>query len=214
MATRYLISEQILHRLRGMKPDTAKNIRMPDIMLAIGNACNGIMNAQFIGIKLPSGETLPDASMAFTFENVAVEKYRGVARAKLPLMPVTLPRNMGVEIFKGDGIDCTYVPMLSNQWTLYKSEGIISDMGDDICYELTGGYAEFKKDITELNVSTVAMRIISMDINSYTDHQLLPIPPDYEAMIIEQLIKQFSGVLAANNDTDLLVDKQKASNGV
>lgn len=209
MSTRYSISEQVLLRLRGGRPDDAAGVDQRDIMMAVGQVANMLMGAEYATTVLPSGEKIPDGSMMVTFEDVLVEQYRGVSRVKLPVMPIPLRRGVGVEILKGDGVDCVYIPIMMGQWPLLKSEGLLSDLGGEVCYELAGGYAEFKKDITKLNVTKVAIREIVMDIASYDDYQPLPIPADYEGRIIEQLVQQFSRMLPANIDTDIITDKQK-----
>ena len=94
--TKYKIAEQVLLRISKGYPDNASGVQLEDIIEAVGQKANEAYRAEYFNQTLPSGETIPDGLVLNLYENVPVVSYGDRSRAVLPVMPISLPRNMGV----------------------------------------------------------------------------------------------------------------------
>ena len=54
------------------------------------------MKFEYLSVTLPSEETIPEGLVLASYDNVPVERYKGVSRARLPAMPISLRRGMGI----------------------------------------------------------------------------------------------------------------------
>lgn len=96
-STKQILAEQVLNLLKGGNPGAASTIKLFDIKKAVEQQINQLLKAQQFSVNMPSGETIPDGLTILTYDSVPVERYKNIlSRAKLPAMPVMLPRNMGV----------------------------------------------------------------------------------------------------------------------
>lgn len=209
MASKYSISEQILLRLQGGRPDMATTTDIRDIMLAVGQAVNELVKGQHFNVTLPSGETIPDGLMIATYEDVSVEAWKKSSRALLPVMPVALPRGMGVfAISKADDQFCVFVPAQPGQIAMLQSQKMISGVGGLYAYELYGQYVEFNKNLIADSIDKVMVRLIVKDVMSLDDDDVLPIPADFESMVIETVFKRFAQQGSADKDNDVLTQNK------
>lgn len=116
MATIYSISEQILLRISKGYPDNASPVQIEDIKLAVNQKINQLLRAQYYGGTLPSGDTIPDGLMMAFYENIPVQSIGERSYAIIPVIPVSLPRNMGVfEVTPGYGQGSTNPEYLSTE---------------------------------------------------------------------------------------------------
>lgn len=96
-STKYVMAEQVLLRLKGGNPTAASTVNLFDIKKAIEQHINKALQAQQFTVNLPSGETIPDGLSILTYDSVPVTTYKNIlSRAKLPALPIMLPRGMGV----------------------------------------------------------------------------------------------------------------------
>ena len=134
----------------------------------------------------------------------------GKSQATLPIKPMKLPRNMGVWAvypkYTTDGnyeYDKEFIPLQMGQGGLIKSQPLLSDLLNQVGYECFGDKLFFTKDIKSLFPDIVlAMRLAVMDISQYGDWDILPLLPEHEMAIKQEVIKLFSVVGTA----DLIVD--------
>ena len=111
-STKYRLAEQILLRLTGGSIQTASKVQLDDIKLAIGQKINELYKAQHFSVTLASGETVPDNLMLATYTGIPVTSYGDRSVATLPIMPISLPRNVGVfQVY--DSVDASneYIPL-------------------------------------------------------------------------------------------------------
>jgi hypothetical protein len=148
---------------------------------------------EYYNATLPSGETIPDNLMTAFYESIAVASYKDKAKATLPIMPIPLPRNMG--IFRiTDTNDNDFIPVQLGQGALLKPDKLLNELLGNIWYEVRGNTIVFSKDITLLGLSSVNMYLVVLDISLYSDTDVLPIPPSMEEEIIEKVFAKFSQV--------------------
>src|SRR5512136_2406077 len=94
--TKYLMAEQVLTRLPGGFRDVNQSVQMEDVVKSIEQVINSMFQMQYYSAVLPTGETVPDNLMIAFYENITVTTDGDKSKALLPIMPISLPRNMGV----------------------------------------------------------------------------------------------------------------------
>ena len=209
MATKYLLAEQVMLRLQGGRPDLANRTDIRDLILAVGQAVNELIKAQYYAGTLPSGETIPDGCVLATYEDVAVTQWKKTSRSQLPAMPVNLPRNMGVfAISKNDDPYCVFIPAQAGQLAMVQSQKMMSDLAGHYAYETYGNYVEYNKNLIADNIDKVMMRLVVKDVLALDDHDVLPIPADFEAMVVDTVFKRFAQQGQSDKDTDVSTENK------
>ena len=134
--------------------------------------------------------------MIATFEDVEVSEYKSMKSiATLPVMPISMLRNMGIfEIFNPLYPNNLFIPLLPHQANLLRSQPLINALLGQVGYTPYGNKVIFEKNLKLLGVDTVTMRLLVMDISTYEDTDYLNIPSDYEAGLIEYLTVSFDPV--------------------
>lgn len=189
--TKYLMAEQILTRLAGGYRDSNQPVQMEDVVKAIEQVVNATFQMQYYSVTLPTGETIPDNLMVAYYENIPVTSFGERAKATLPVMPISLPRNMGVYRVTDEN-DNDYIPVPLGQGALIRADKLLNDLLGSVWYELRNFTVVFSKDITLLGVSTVNMYLVVMDISLYSNTDPLPIPAGAEDEIIEKVYAKFA----------------------
>lgn len=202
--TKGKLAEQILLRLGGGRIGTATKWHPNEIKLAIEQSANQMLKVEYIKLSLPSGNVIPNGAIA-TYENILVNKYKNTSGITLPAMPQRLERNIGVyQIFSATDVYAQFIPVDLGIISMIQSQPfLISALSNKILYEVAGLSVYFSKDITTPNVPVyVTVRLAVLDMSQYSDWDILPLPSDMEAAIIEDVYKKFAGEVVA----DKLVD--------
>lgn len=208
--TKYKIAEQVILNLKGGNIKTASSVELDEVMEYVGQVLNALFKQEHLSVNMAIGETIPEGVMLTTYENIPVEKYGNVSMAELPAIPVSLPRNMGIfhvarqiDISSEENFDCGFIPIQSGQMSLIKGERLISDLLGQVGYTTKGKRLIFTKDLlAEDPGATLTMDLVVMDINLYDDYDLLPIPADMEAKVIEQCFNFFAAQGEGTNIID------------
>ncbi len=200
MSTKKKISDAVLYKLAGGVPDAGFPVDERDIWAAIDNRVNSLFKLKHFETTLPSGETIPEAAMIATYENVAVSSTPdSKSKATLPITPIYLPKNVGIYlIYDPKNPDNPFVPLQRGTRALLNSDELLNDLLGQISYEPKGNVVIFSKDITLLGVSAVTMELCVMDVSEYGVTDELPIPADYFTQLEEELFKEFGGVTPEN----------------
>jgi len=89
--------EQVMNRLNGGNSSAPSRTQPAYVMKLIEQVINRKLKLTHFNTQMAAGETIPDGCMIATYEKVPVERYQGNrARAFLPAIPISLPRNMGI----------------------------------------------------------------------------------------------------------------------
>ena len=95
--SKYLLAEQVSNLLKGGDRSASTSVELPVIIKLIEQLINQNLKVDYFNTHLAAGETIPDGLVLANYEKVAVEVYKkNYSRAKLPAIPISLPRNMGV----------------------------------------------------------------------------------------------------------------------
>ena len=188
MTTRYKIVEQV-NRLIAGNPVISGRVHPNDIRLLVEQVANKMLKADHFAVNVPEGDTIPNNLMMFSYDNVPVTTYKTTrSRAKLPSIPISLPRNMGVfHISKTDAIDEPFIPIPSGMYGIIKPQALLGDLSGLIGYEVVGSDVIFTKNLPGLGVNSVFMRLVGVDMSQLSDYDILPIPQDMEVDIVTQV---------------------------
>lgn len=209
--TIYRLSEEILKMISGGDIQAATNISINEVKISICQVVNQLLKVEHLNVNMKMGEMIPNGSVLGLYEGIDVTSYgTGKSKATLPVKPIKLPRNMGVFAiypkFDTEGVyeyDKEFIPLQMGQSSLIKSQLMISDLLGQVGYETYGLDVVFTKDLKLIfpNIK-LAMRLAIMDVSQYGDFDILPILPEMEWQVKQEVIKMYSGV----GISDLLVD--------
>jgi hypothetical protein len=194
MRSKKYIADQVLYRLKGEYPETASNIDPRDLFAATENLINTNIKAQHFTGTMAAGETIPDGLILATYEDIPIVPYGSKrAKASLPVMPVSLPRNMGIaEVSTDADFICLLIPLQPGQNHLLQTQGSLSNLMNQVAYEPYGTDLILTKDVTAENRTKLYVRLVVSDVSRMSEYEPLPLPADMVSIIIEQLIKQFA----------------------
>lgn len=211
MATKISISRQIQLRIsQSGKTEAAAAVQLPDIVFAVGQKINQLLQSQYFNVVLPSGETVPDGLIIATYNNISVVKFGSKSKCKLPVMPVMLPKNIGIfQVSDKEDFSNLFIPMLPGEQFLLQSQDVISDLMGQYGYEPIGAELVFNKNLLDNKIEEVFIRLIVSDVSMLGDYEMLPIPADYESIIVEDLFKQFVGIQNSDDAVDSFITKNK-----
>jgi len=199
MSSKRQLSEQVLYRLASGFPDMSFEIDERDLFKKIEQIINAKYKLSQLTANLPAGETIPDNLNVATYENVAVTStVINKSKAVLPVMPISLTRNMGIfSIYPTGYPDSPFIPVQRGQMALLKTDSLLGDMLGQVAYEPSGKNILFSQDLPMYEVDTVTMELVVLDISLYGATEPLPIPADSENDLVEELVKEFSPVTPA-----------------
>lgn len=208
--TIYRMAEQILNLIEGGKSGVASSISMNEIKISIGQVLNQKLRIDYFNTGLKLGEAIPNTAVIAKYDNIPVAKYGATSKAKLPVKPLSLPRNMGVwSIYMSDDPSIEFIPLQMGQSNLLKSQLMINDLLGQVGYETRGLDVYFTKDITKPSGTTVNMELSIMDINNYGDYDILPIAPEMEWEIVQEVFKMYMAEPVADKIVSATSKEQK-----
>jgi len=220
MTTIYKISEQTMKLIEGGTRSAGSSVTFNEIKLACGNVINQLLKTEYLSINAKMGETIPNGTTLGLYEGIDVVSYNGKSKATLPIKPLKLPRNMGiwaiypqydvnVDVYD---LDKEFIPLQMGQGSLLKSQPLINDLMGQVGYENFGMDVIFTKDLKSLfpNIK-LAMRLAIMDISMYGDYDPLPILPEQEWQVINEVYKLYATQVVPDKLVDPTVDESKGN---
>ena len=186
MTTKKKISESIQRLLKG-NPIISARVHINDIKLLVEQVSNQLLKTDYFSMSMPAGETIPNNCMIFSYDAVPVETYKtSKSRAKLPSMPINLPRNMGVlHVSKVDALDEPFVPIPTSMYGVVKPQAMLGDLSGLIGYEVIGADVVFTKNLPSMGINSVYMRLVGSDLSTVSDYEILPLSSDMEAQVVQ-----------------------------
>lgn len=207
--TRYKIAEQIMSRLNGGRVGNASQFHINEIKMAVGQAANQLLKMEYLSTNLPMMEFIPNGAAIATYEDIAVVQYKNVSKSVLPCMPLKLPRSIGVfQIMDPDDANACFIPLESSMAALITSQPVLSGLFGYTGYEVYGTDVIYTSDITG-GTSTVTMRLVVMDMDHYTDYDILPVSAEQEMQIVQQVLQLYAGDPGADKLVDPGIKQQR-----
>ena len=200
VVTLYRLGEQILDLLEGDTPSTASSIDMNTMKITIGQVVNQMLKTEHFQVNEAMGEKIPNGSVLGWYEGLEVVTANGKSKCSLPIKPLKLPRNMGIFAiyprYETNGVyelDKEFIPLQMGQAGLLRSQPLVNDLLGQVGYENYGMEVIFTKDIKTLYPDVVlARRLAIMDISEYGDYDALPILPEQEWAVVQEVYKVYS----------------------
>lgn len=216
VTTIYRIAEQVISLVEGGNLGAASSVSLNEIKIAIGQQVNALLKIEHFSVNERVGEKIPNGSVLGLYEGIAVTQSNGKSKASLPIKPLKLPRNMGVfaiypkYTLSGDyEYDKEFIPLQMGQAGLLQSQPLLNDLLGQVGYENYGMELIFTKNIKQLYPNVVlAMRLAIMDISQYDDYTPLPILPEQEMQVIQEVYKLY----ASQRTRDAVVDSSVKEN--
>lgn len=209
--TLYRLAEEILKMLSGGKIPTASGVSLNELKISICQVCNSLLKIDYFQTNAKWGEMIPNGTVLGLYENIPVTQVRNRSQAALPVKPIKLPRNMGVwSVFPTEQPDREFIPVEMGQWGLLQSQPLINNLLGQVGYEVYGNQVLFTRDITipSENV-TVGMRLMILDFSQYGDFDPLPILPEMEWQIKQEVLKLYGGEPIPDKTVDPTSNEQK-----
>jgi hypothetical protein len=194
VVTIYRLAEQAYSLIEGGDPGAASSISFNEIKISCGQVINQLLRTDYLATNFKLGEIIPNQSVVARYDNIPVTQLsNGTSKAVLPIKPLTLPRNMGVwSIYTPEDPYQEFIPLQMGQSSLLRSQLMINELLGQVGYETRGIDVYFTKDITQGGqATTVDMELVVMDISQYGDYDVLPVPPDMEWQIIQEVYKLY-----------------------
>lgn len=209
--TLFRLAEEINRMLNGGKIPVASNTSIPELKIAICQVANSLLKVDYLQINARWGEMIPNGSVLGLYENIPVTAYKNRSQAQLPVKPVKLPRNMGVwSVFLTDQPDKEFIPLEMGQWSLLQSQPLINNLLDQTGYEVYGNQIVFTKDLRRPGETvTVNIRLVILDFSQYGDWDPLPILPEMEWQIKQEVLKLYGVEPEPDKTVDPSVSNQK-----
>ncbi len=212
ITTKRIIADAVLFRLAATFPDVAGSVQKQDVFKATEQWINSRFKLQHFNTTLNSGETIPDNASLATYQNITVTSGGGnnKSTATLPIMPISLPRGLGVyDISDGKGVH--YIPIQKGQGALLTSDFLLNTLFDQVWYEQNGLNITFSLDLTLYGVNEVEATLMVFDITQYSELDILPLPADFQGDLINDLYNMFAPVSTQPAiDTNYPLPKQPA----
>jgi len=195
--TIYRLAEQAYSLIEGGDPGVASSISLNELKISCGQVINQLLRVDYFNTNIKMGETIPNSTVIAKYENIPVyQNGTGRSKATLPVKPLMLPRNMGVwSIYLTEDPLTDFIPLQMGQSNLLRSQLMISDLLGQVGYEVRGLDIYFTKDLTTLFHNTsgvfVTAELAIMDIANYGDYDILPVPPEMEWQIVQEVYKLY-----------------------
>ena len=208
--TIFRISEEILKLLSGGNIQDASNITMNEMKISVCQVANNLLKIEHFTINEKIGEKIDNGGVLGWYENIPVISWNGKSKCTLPVKPIKLPRDMGVfgvyPKYTTNGnyeLDKEFIPTQMGQSALLKSQSLINDILGQVSRETFGMDIIFSKDLPSLWPEiVVGMRLAILDFSQYGDWDVLPLLPEQEWQIKQEVFKLYS----AEEVADYLVD--------
>jgi hypothetical protein len=217
MTTIYKLAEQAIKLIEGGTRATGSSLTFNEIKLACGQVINSLLKTDYLTINAAVKETIPNGTTIGLYEDIDVVSYNGKSKASLPIKPLKLPRNMGIwaiypkyESTGSYDLDKEFIPLQMGQGALIKSQPLINDLMGQVGYENFGMDVIFTKDLKTLfpNIK-LAMRLAIMDISMYGDYDPLPILPEQEWQVIQEVYKIYATQVVPDKLVDSTAEESK-----
>ena len=217
VTTIYRIAEQTIRLIEGGARGVGSSVTFNEVKIACGQVINSLLKTEYFSVNAYTKEVIPNGTTLGLYTDIGVVSYNGKSKATLPIKPMKLPRNMGIygiyPKFTDNGdyeFDKEFIPLQMGQGSLIKSQPLINDLLGQVGYENFGMDIIFTKDLKAMFPQiSLAMRLAIMDISLYGDYDPLPILPEQEWQVIQEVYKVFATQVVPDKLVDPTVEENK-----
>lgn len=198
MTTKYILAEQI-QRLYARfldKNNPSDVIDIREVKLLVNQSLNKVLKLQVAESFKAGMIDVPKCNL-MQYSNAAVVQDSANSRAyvTLPAIPLTLPMDMGIwSVTPNSGAMTPYIPIPAQDMLVFQGTNL-GYLEGKVGYYVQGKRIYFTKDITLVangSVSGVTVNLLVSDFSQLTDNEMLPISPEVESTIIDDVLQTIS----------------------
>ena len=197
MTTKNILAEQI-QRLyaRFIDKDNASDvIDLREVKLLLVQSINKVLKLQ-VSESFKAGQVdVPKCSLLEYTCAVTSDSGNNRSYITLPAIPLTLPLDMGIWSIAASSAAMTpYIPLPAQDVIVFQGTNV-SALEQQIGYYVQGKRVYFTKDITlsaNGSISSVIVNLLVSDFSKIGDTDLLPISPEVESAVIEDVLNTIS----------------------
>lgn len=198
MTTKYILAEQI-QRLYARfldKDNPSDVIDIREVKLLVNQSLNKVLKLQVAESFKAGMIDVPKCNL-IQYSNAAVvqDSTNNRAYVTLPAIPLNLPMDMGIwSVAPNSGAMTPYIPIPSQDVLVFQGVNL-SYLEGKVGYYVQGKRIYFTKDITLVangSVSGVTVNLLVSDFSQLTDNEMLPISPEVESTIIDDVLQTIS----------------------
>ena len=198
MATKAIISEQVqriyARFLDKNNPSDVIDIR--EVMLLVSQAINKILKLEVAESFKAGLVDIPKCSLIQYTASVTADATNNRSFITLPVIPLTLPLDMGIWSISASGAAMTpYIPIPAQDVLVFQGANL-KYLEGQVGYYVQGKKVFFTKDLTLAgngSISSVIINILASDFSQFGDNDMLPISPEVESAVITEVLNIISG---------------------
>lgn len=209
--TKYILAEQI-QRLYARfldKNNPSDVIDIREVKLLVNQSVNKVLKLQAADSFKAGMVDVPKCNLVEYTCAVTAETGNNRSYITLPVIPLTLPMDMGIwSIAAATGAMTPYIPIPAQDVLVFQGANL-SYLEGKIGYYLQGKKVYFTKNITLTangSVTSVIVNLLVSDFSQLSDTDMLPISPEVESAIIDDVLQIISNGRASQAE---LASKQQ-----
>lgn len=209
--TKYILAEQI-QRLYARfldKDNPSDVIDIREVKLLVNQSVNKVLKLQVADSFKAGMVDIPKCNLVEYTCTVTAETGNNRSYITLPVIPLTLPMDMGIwSIAAATGAMTPYIPIPAQDVLVFQGANL-SYLEGKIGYYLQGKKVYFTKNITLTangSVTSVIVNLLVSDFSQLSDTDMLPISPEVESAIIDDVLQIISNGRASQAE---LASKQQ-----
>lgn len=195
--TKTILAEQI-QRLYARfldKDNPSDVIDLREVLLLVSQSINKVLKLQVAESFKAGMVDVPKCNLIEYTCPVTADSGNNRAYITLPAVPLTLPMDMGIwSIAAATGAMTPYIPIPAQDVLVFQGANL-SYLEGKTGYYLQGSKVYFTKNITlsaNGTVTSVVVNLLTMDFSKFTDNDMLPISPEVESAIIDDVLQTIS----------------------
>ena len=197
MTTKNILAEQI-QRLYARfidKDNVSDVIDLREVKLLLAQSINKVLKLQ-VSESFKAGQVdVPKCSLIEYTCAVTSDSDNSRSYITLPAIPLTLPLDMGIWSIAASNAALTpYIPIPAQDIIVFQGTNV-SALEQQVGYYVQGKKVYFTKDITlsaNGTITSVIVNLLVSDFSQIGDTDLLPISPEVESTVIEDVLNTIS----------------------
>jgi hypothetical protein len=212
--TKNILSEQIQRIYARFidKNNVSDAIDLREIKLLVNQSINKVLKLQVAETFKAGFVDVPKCNLIEYTCAVTSEPTNNRAYITLPVIPINLPLDMGVWSIAASSAAMTpYIPIPAQDVLVFQGTNL-SALEQQIGYYIQGTRVYFTKDITlsaNGSITSVRVNILAADFNTTADNDLLPISPEVETTIMEDVLNTLGVGKIAQSELQTQQSKQQ-----
>jgi hypothetical protein len=199
--TKYKIAEQAQRiYARFLDKDNPSDvIDLREVKLLVEQSINKVLKLQVAESFKAGNVDVPKCSIIQYTRTVTSDSTNSRSYIILPAVPLSLPMDLGIWSISATNATATpYIPIPAQDVLVFgtiASGTNVSYLEGQVGYYLQGTKVYFTKDITlsaNGSITSVLVNLLVSDFSQLTDTDLLPISPDVETAIINEVLTVIS----------------------